>query len=78
METMVWVILNLSLLTGDFTISSHEYTTQSSCIAASNSISSELAKPMLTQCVQLSKKDLALYKEDRNDQAKLYKRLKAL
>lgn len=67
---MIWVILSMNILSGDFTIQG-EFTRQDACITAVKTASTNELKSHIRQCVQIEKHYLADYKRDKRNWGKL-------
>lgn len=67
---MIWVILSLSLTTGDYTVVG-QYTSQHTCIKAMTDKQPPEWKAHVRQCVYVSKESLDDYRKDKKDWSKL-------
>lgn len=69
---MLWTVLALNTNTGDYSLSSNSYTSQTACIKAiSASTTPEFPAPTIYQCVTISKKDYSNYMRDTHDWARI-------
>lgn len=67
---MIWIILSLNILNGDFTLAGN-FKTQLACISALKTTGTNESVSHIRQCVQIEQKHLADYKKDKRDWSKL-------
>ena len=69
---MLWAVLALNTNTGDYSLSSSTYTSQTACIKAiSGTDKPDFPAPTIYQCVTISKKDHANYVRNTHDWARI-------
>lgn len=69
---MIWVILSLSLTTGDYTVAG-QYTSQHACIKAMTDKQPPEWKAHVHQCVRVDHKDLKDYAKETKEWKQLKK-----